>query len=198
MAGDDAVQLGQRLDLVDDDAAHLGGAFGGLLRQLEDAAAQFGAGRLKLALHLGSHLPHALERLGEALRGLREHLVRLGGVLRVDAVQLLAGALAFLFQRTGAIGARVGDDAGDLAGAAGGAIERLIEQAREALEPLLDVVGSRVERADQRFDPRPAFADGGVGMAVALVDQRDRFGERATVRVELKWQAGRDRSAPCW
>ena len=75
MAGDDAVELGQRLDLVDDDAAHLRGAFGGLLRQFEDAAAQLGAGRLELALHLGGHLPHALQRLGEALRGLREHLV---------------------------------------------------------------------------------------------------------------------------
>ena len=44
MAGDDAVELGQRLDLIDDDAAHLGRAVGGLLRQLEDAAAQLAAG----------------------------------------------------------------------------------------------------------------------------------------------------------
>ena len=54
VAGDDAVELGQRIDLLDDDAAHLRGAFGGLLRQLEDALAQFGARRLHLALHLGA------------------------------------------------------------------------------------------------------------------------------------------------
>ena len=62
MAGDDAVELGQRLDLVDDDAAHLRGAFGGLLRQFEDAAAQLGARGFELALHLGRHLLHALHR----------------------------------------------------------------------------------------------------------------------------------------
>ena len=62
VAGDDAVELGQRLDLVDDDAAHLRGALGGLLRQLEDATAQLGARRLELALHLGRHLLHALEQ----------------------------------------------------------------------------------------------------------------------------------------
>ena len=43
VAGDDAVEFGQRLDLIDDDAAHLRGAFGGFLRQFEHAAAQFGA-----------------------------------------------------------------------------------------------------------------------------------------------------------
>jgi hypothetical protein len=32
---------------------------------------------LRAPLHFGGHLPHALQRFGEALRGLREHLVRL-------------------------------------------------------------------------------------------------------------------------
>ena len=73
MAGDDAIELGQRLDLVDDDAAHLRRAFGGLLRQLEHAAAQFGARRLQLLLHFRRHLLHALHDVGEALGGLREH-----------------------------------------------------------------------------------------------------------------------------
>ena len=68
MARDDAVELGQRLDLVDDHAAHLGGAFGGLLRQLEDALAQLGARRVELVLHLGGHPLEALDHLGEALR----------------------------------------------------------------------------------------------------------------------------------
>ena len=49
VAGDDAIELGQRLDLVDDHAAHLGGAVGGLLRQFEDALAQLAARGLELA-----------------------------------------------------------------------------------------------------------------------------------------------------
>ena len=107
----------------------------------------------------------------------------------VDAVQQFAGAFALLFQGASAFGARIRDDAGDLAGAAGGAIEQLVEQAREALEPLFDVVGARVERADQRLDRRPAFAERGVSVAVALVDQRDGLGEVAAVGVELPWRA---------
>src|SRR5580692_7135658 len=43
VTGDDAIELGQSFDLIDDDAAHLRGALGGLLRQFEDAAAQLGA-----------------------------------------------------------------------------------------------------------------------------------------------------------
>ena len=61
VTGDDAVELRQRLDLVDDDAAHLRGALGGLLRQFEHAAAQFGAGGFQLLLHFGGHLLHALQ-----------------------------------------------------------------------------------------------------------------------------------------
>ena len=59
MTGDDAVELGERLDLVDDDAPHLRRALGGLLRQFENAAAQFGAGGLEFLLHLRRHLLHA-------------------------------------------------------------------------------------------------------------------------------------------
>ena len=143
MAGDDAVELGQRLDLVDDDAAHLRGAVGGLLRQLEDAAAQLGARRLQLALHLGRHLPHALQRLGEALRGLREHLVGLAGVLRCRcrAAARWRGSRSCSSARAPSA-LEFGDDAGDLAGASGRAVERLVEQAGEALQPLLDIVGA--------------------------------------------------------
>ena len=43
MPADDAVKFGQRLDLVDDDAAHLVGCLSGFLRQFQDAATQFGA-----------------------------------------------------------------------------------------------------------------------------------------------------------
>ena len=127
--------------------------------------------------------------LGEALRGLREHLLGLAAVLGVDAVQLLAGAPALLLERARAFGARLRDDAGDLAGAAGGALERLVEQAGEALEPLLDVVGAGVERRHQRLDRGAPLGERLVGAAVALVDQRDRLGQRAAVRVELRRQA---------
>ncbi len=83
VAGDDAVQLGQSLDLIDDDAAHLRGAFGGFLRQFEHAAAQFGAGRLELALHFGGHLLHVLHGLGEAFAGIAEQSSGVaGGLLR--------------------------------------------------------------------------------------------------------------------
>ena len=105
MAGDDAVELGQRLDLVDDDAAHLRGALGGLLRQFEDAAAQFVAGGFELAVHLRAsparvhlrrHLLHALHDLGEALGGVAEHGVGVAGGLVVDRVHRLGGAAAFV------------------------------------------------------------------------------------------------------
>ena len=96
VAGDDAVELGQRLDLIDDDAAHLRGAFGGFLRQFEDAAAQLGAGGFELALHLGGHLLHALHRLGEALVGVAEHRVGVAGGLVVDRAHRLGGAAALV------------------------------------------------------------------------------------------------------
>ena len=78
MAGDDAIELGQGLDLVDDDAPHLRRALGGLLRQFENAAAQFGARRLQLLLHFRRHLLHALHDLGEASGGLVEHGLHFG------------------------------------------------------------------------------------------------------------------------
>ena len=80
VTGDNAVELGQRLDLVDDDAAHLRGAVSGLLRQFEHAAAQFvacgfefamhiQACGFELALHFDGHFLHALYRVGEARTG---------------------------------------------------------------------------------------------------------------------------------
>ncbi len=87
MTRDDAIELGQGLDLLDDDAAHLRGAVRRLLRQLENAAAQLGAGRVELALHLGRHLLHALHDLGETLGRLPEHGMGLAGRLLVDRPQ---------------------------------------------------------------------------------------------------------------
>ena len=44
MMSHDPVQFRQRLDLIDDHLAHLCGAFGGLLRHLQHAAAELAAG----------------------------------------------------------------------------------------------------------------------------------------------------------
>ena len=133
MTRDDAVEFGQRFDLIDDNAAHLRGAVGGFLRQFENAAPQLVAGDFELALHLGGHLPHAGQRLLEAIGDLRKHLLRFAAMQGEHPVQQLAGVLALFFQRAGAFGARIGDDAGDLAGAAGCAVERLVQQAGEPL-----------------------------------------------------------------
>ena len=51
VTGHDPVQFGQRLDLVDDDLAHLRGALGGFLRHFQHAAAQLVAGGFQLVLH---------------------------------------------------------------------------------------------------------------------------------------------------
>src|SRR6185312_4924553 len=134
--GDDAVELGQRLDLIDDDAAHLRRALGGLLRQFEHAAAQLGAGRFELALHvltrgfefalhLGRHLLHAAQRLREARIGLLEQRMGVAGGLVEDVahrrggapalgVGLFAHALELLADRAGALGAGLLHGAGDV------------------------------------------------------------------------------------
>ena len=70
MTGDNAIELRQGLDLVDDDTAHLRRALGGFLRQFEDAAPQLGPRRLQLLLHFRRHLLHALHDLGVTLGGL--------------------------------------------------------------------------------------------------------------------------------
>src|SRR6516165_3807746 len=48
VAGHDTVELGQRLDLIDDDAPHVRGGVRRLLRQLENALAHLGARTLEL------------------------------------------------------------------------------------------------------------------------------------------------------
>ena len=59
VACDDPVQFGQRLDLVDDDLAHLRGILGSLLRHFQHAAAKLVARGLELLMHLRGHLLHA-------------------------------------------------------------------------------------------------------------------------------------------
>ena len=212
VAGDDAVELGQRLDLVDDDAAHLRGAIGGLLRQLEGAAAQFVAGgfelavhlqarRFQLALHLGRHLPHALHRFGKALVGVAEHGVGVAGGLVVDrthrfdgaaafVVGLFAHALVLVADRAVAFGGRLRHHAGDLARAGGRRLERLVEQAGEALETLVEILGAGVERGDQLIERDAALAEAILGALIAAFDLLGGAGEFAAVGIELSWRSG--------
>ncbi len=232
MAGDDAVEFGQRLDLVDDDPAHLGGAFGGFLRQFEDAAMQLGAGGFQLALHLGRHLLHALHRLGKAVVGLAEQRMGVAGGLIVDRphrfgglatlilgvfadafvllgdaaalvlggftdalvllgdaatllLRMFARGIILLADRTAALGGRLRHDAGDIARAGRRRLEQFIEQAGEALEPLVEILGADVERGDQGIERDPAFIDAFVGALIAAFDQFGGAGQAAAMRVEL-------------
>ena len=89
--GDDPVEFGQRLDLVDDHLAHLRGVVGGLLRHFEHAAAQFVAGGFELVMHLGGHLLHGLHHGGELLGRLLEHRIRFGVALLVQFAHGLVG-----------------------------------------------------------------------------------------------------------
>ena len=80
------------------------------------------------------------------------------------------------------------DHAGDVAGAAGGGFQRLVEQAGEALEPLIEILGADVERGDQRVERDAALVDGVLGALVAVVDQLGGLGQLAAVAVELVGQ----------
>ena len=81
MARDDAVKLGERLDLVNDHAPHLGRALSGLLRQFENVLAQLCARCFDLTAHLG---PHFLQLLAEVPGSLQKHRTRLFRNLFVD------------------------------------------------------------------------------------------------------------------
>src|SRR5262249_9043852 len=73
MASDNPIEFGERFDLIDDHAAHLGCALGRLLRQLKDAAAQLLTRRLEFLLHLRRHLLHALHDFTKPRSGFGEH-----------------------------------------------------------------------------------------------------------------------------
>src|SRR6516164_2186787 len=196
VAGDDAVELGQRLDLIDDDAPHVRGGIRRLLRQLENALAHLGSRALELATHLGGHLLQLVEHVGEALRRLREHGMRFFARLLVDAAHRLAqpltlflGAGADRFEvlrdRLGAGGRRFRAQAGDVARPFARAFERLVEHAGKAREPLFQIAGLAVERGGELVERSAALGDRALGALIAGVDERDRFRERARMRVEL-------------
>ena len=155
-------------------------------------------------LHLARHLLHALHQLGEALVGFVEQRLGVADALLVDrahrfggAAALLLGefarALVLLADRAAAFGARFRHHAGDFARAGGGGFQRLVEQAGEALEPLVEILGADVERGHQRIELHAALVDRGAGALVAGVDQVDGLGEFAAVAVELRRPIGRDR-----
>ena len=96
--GDDAVEFGERLDLVDDHLAHLRGVVGRLLRHFQHAAAQFVARRLELLVHLGGHLLHGLHHRAELLGRLLEHRIRFVGALLVEVVHGVERSVAVRFR----------------------------------------------------------------------------------------------------
>ncbi len=204
---DDAVELGERLHLVDDHAPHLRGALRGFRGQLQHAAAQLLAGELELALHVRRHPAHALHDVGEALGRLLEHLVgfvrglleqtlAVVGHLLVDAAQCFERQLALLVgrgadaavligDRPGALRGRFGDQPRDVAGAVLGDVEGLLEHPGKALEPRVEVVAALVEHGDHALERRLAVGHRGEALPVALLDRRDRLGERVAVVLEL-------------
>ena len=164
MPGDNAVELGQSLDLIDDDAAHLRRAFGRLLRQLENAATQFGARRSRAPAAFPSPSASCPARSRRSARRTGEHAVHLAGRLPRKPCSASRRCACAPPRRSCArariaarwcgtlFAARLGDDAGDLAGPRRRGIEQLVEQAGEAPQPLLEIVGAGIERGDERLE----------------------------------------------
>ena len=203
MARHDAVELDQSLDLLDDHAAHLRGGLGGLLRHFENDLAQFGAGVVELALHLGGHFLDALENLRNALGGLLENGVGVAHRLLVDALHRILGALAFLLGAVAHQLELLGDGLRALCEDVS-AIRWPISRARAA--ELSSDSSSRVEKRFRRCSSssllmsRVAIIESKlarrsstdvVGLAVAGVDHLDRLHQRAAVAVELRWRGRR-------
>ena len=199
MMGDDAVELGERLDLVDDHLAHLRGVVGGLLRHFQHAAAQLVARRLELLVHFGSHLLHGLHHRAEPLGRLLEHRIRFVGALLVEVVHGIEGLLPLVLgrspyrfelpadrSRSGAGGFR--HHARDVAGALFGRGERFVEQAGEARQPLIEIGGAQIDGGHQRFKLRLAIGDRRRGVAVGLLDHGSGLDQRLAVAFELARQ----------
>ena len=101
VAGDDLRQVGQRLDLVADHAAHRLGALAGLLGQFEHAALQLLARRVEFALQLLHGVAHLARRLAEAARGLADRLAHLVDQRLVRLAHGLGRLAAFARWRRG-------------------------------------------------------------------------------------------------
>ncbi len=199
MTRDDPVQFGQRLDLVDNDLAHLRGALGGFLRHLQHAAAQFVARGFQLVMHLQSHLLHALHHRGELVRRLLEHGVGFLGAALIHFAHGVGCQPAFLLRRRAnrfklpadrgrTRAGRFRDHPRDIARARFGGGQRFIQQARKPRQPVIEIGGSQIDRRHQRFQLGFAVGDGGGGVAVALLDQIGGIDQRLAVGLELAGQ----------
>ncbi|CEG07380.1 hypothetical protein BN961_00769 [Afipia felis] len=200
MAGDNAVELGQGFDLIDDDLAHLRGAFGCFLRQFQHAAAQIGAGGVKFLMQFGSHLLHRVDDVAELVGCFREHagcilsaaIVNLAHRLERLAALVLdshANGFELTANRGGACPGAFGNDTRDIARAQLGGVERFLKQADEAVEALVEIEGAGVDRGGELFQQALALGDGLRGALVALFDGANRIGQQAAMALELGREA---------
>ena len=84
---------------------------------------------------------------------------RLGGAAALVLGAARASLLVLFADRARAFGARFRRPRGRSRGRGRRRLERFVEQAGEALEPLLDILGAGIERGDQRFDRGAALVD---------------------------------------
>ncbi len=173
MRGDDGGQLLQRLDLVADHAAHRLGRLCRLLGQFEDAALQFAARRIELALHFGGHVLDLGHRGAELLRRLIHDLAELGVGLIVGLAQRLLGALALA---RGVVADRLelarrlarralggdGELGADLFRARLGGGEVALHRVGEFAQDALELLALRADLADERAQRIVAAGEGGV------------------------------------
>ena len=96
MTADDLVELGKRLQLIGNNAAHRFGALARLVRQLEYAALELDARLFQRALHFLRHLAYFARGVGEAFLQLREHLLHLIHRLFIGRLEGGGGAAALL------------------------------------------------------------------------------------------------------
>src|SRR4029079_18421140 len=199
MARNDAIEFGKSLDLVDDDPAHLRGAFGSFLRQLEDAASEFVARAFEFALHFRGHLLHALDGFAKTLVCALEEGLGLADGLLVDRTHRFGRALAFFFgvltdalvllaDGASAFRARFRNEPGNLACARRSGLEGLVEETGESRQALFEILGPDVEGGDQGIELDAPLVDAVLGTLIAVIDDLDRFDQVAAVNVELPRQ----------
>jgi hypothetical protein len=111
---------------------------------------------------------------------------------------VVAHELELLLDGLHAVVAGLGDDAGDLARPGRRGVERFVKQGGEALQPLPEIVGARVECRNQRLDVGVRLADRLFGAAIALSREAPPL-RRANARGrELRRRARRVRAVLWW
>ncbi len=178
---DEGGQFVERLDLVGDHAAHVGGGFLRLLRQLDDAPMQFGAGVFELALDLPGHAAHLVHGVAELRRRVVEGLGHFGGGLLVGAAKCGRGALAFLARgvadafelladRVGGGFGGIGQHRADLAGLRLGILQRAFHQRGEGTGDGFEIFGARGDAAEQVVERLLSARQGGAHAAFRLFE----------------------------